>query len=76
MVTLEVRRSNVAARALYEKYGFTERGIRKAYYSDNREDALIMTADSIQMVSYSERFTALKEVHRKRWGRAEVALET
>ena len=43
IVTLEVRVSNDIAQNLYEKYGFTERGIRKGYYTDNREDALIMT---------------------------------
>ncbi len=43
LLTLEVRRSNIAAQGLYEKYGFEVLGARKAYYSDNREDALIMT---------------------------------
>jgi ribosomal-protein-alanine N-acetyltransferase len=43
LLTLEVRRSNIAAQRLYEKYGFEVLGARKAYYSDNREDALIMT---------------------------------
>lgn len=41
-VTLEVRRSNAAAQGLYKKYGFIEDGIRKAYYEDNKEDAIIM----------------------------------
>jgi len=40
--TLEVRVSNLAAIALYEKFGFVSRGVRPAYYADNREDALIM----------------------------------
>lgn len=43
LLTLEVRRSNTAAQGLYEKYGFEVLGVRKAYYSDNHEDALIMT---------------------------------
>lgn len=43
LLTLEVRRTNVAAQGLYEKYGFEVLGVRKAYYSDNKEDALIMT---------------------------------
>lgn len=42
-LTLEVRRSNIAAQNLYSKFGFTTIGERKRYYSDNREDALIMT---------------------------------
>lgn len=41
--TLEVRASNAAARALYAKFGFYEVGIRKQYYLDNKEDAVIMT---------------------------------
>ena len=40
--TLEVRSSNEAAKALYEKYNFKEDGIRKGYYEDNKEDAIIM----------------------------------
>ncbi len=41
--TLEVRLSNLAARKLYEKYGFRPVGLRPRYYSDDQEDALIMT---------------------------------
>ena len=41
-ITLEVRASNDAARKLYQKQGFTDGGIRKGYYGDNREDAIIM----------------------------------
>ena len=40
--TLEVRESNIAARALYEKYGFAVEGVRKKYYHIGHEDALIM----------------------------------
>ena len=40
--TLEVRVSNAGAIKLYERLGFTGRGIRRGYYTDNREDALIM----------------------------------
>jgi ribosomal-protein-alanine N-acetyltransferase len=45
--TLEVRLSNVAARRLYEKYGFRPVGLRPRYYSDNNEDALIMTTEPL-----------------------------
>ena len=45
--TLEVRLSNVAARRLYEKYGFRPVGLRPRYYSDNGEDALIMTTEPL-----------------------------
>lgn len=41
-LTLEVRVTNEPAQALYRKYGFTVHGVRKRYYSDNNEDALIM----------------------------------
>lgn len=41
-LTLEVRESNESAKSLYRKYGFEEGGARKAYYADNREDAIIM----------------------------------
>jgi ribosomal-protein-alanine N-acetyltransferase len=43
--TLEVRVSNATAIALYERLGFTARGLRRGYYTDNREDALIMWKD-------------------------------
>ncbi len=43
--TLEVRVSNAGAIALYERLGFESRGVRRAYYTDNREDALIMWKD-------------------------------
>ena len=42
LVTLEVRKSNQNAIRLYEKHGFVAEGIRKAYYQDNKEDAIIM----------------------------------
>ncbi len=60
-VTLEVRVSNRAAQRLYLKYGFSGVAIRKGYYSDNREDALIMWADDILSDAYQEHFSALKE---------------
>ena len=40
--TLEVRSSNKAAKSLYEKYNFKQDGVRKGYYEDNKEDAIIM----------------------------------
>lgn len=40
--TLEVRRSNLPAISLYEKFGFVVEGVRKEYYANNKEDALIM----------------------------------
>jgi ribosomal-protein-alanine N-acetyltransferase len=45
--TLEVRVSNATAISLYERLGFQARGIRRGYYTDNREDALIMWKDPV-----------------------------
>jgi ribosomal-protein-alanine N-acetyltransferase len=45
--TLEVRVSNGKAIALYERLGFRSRGLRRGYYTDNREDALIMWKDPV-----------------------------
>lgn len=42
-ILLEVRPSNLAARTMYKKLGFVDMSIRKAYYSDNNEDAIVMT---------------------------------
>ncbi len=46
--TLEVRVSNDAAIRLYERLGFVARGVRRGYYTDNREDALIMWKDPVE----------------------------
>jgi ribosomal-protein-alanine N-acetyltransferase len=46
--TLEVRVSNTSAIKLYERCGFRARGIRRGYYTDNREDALIMWKEPVQ----------------------------
>lgn len=46
-MTLEVRLSNHGAQALYRKLGFQDRGIRKGYYSDTNEDAIIMWKDDL-----------------------------
>jgi len=45
--TLEVRVSNAGAIKLYERLGFRDRGVRRGYYTDNREDAVIMWKDPI-----------------------------
>ena len=74
VVTLEVRPSNQVAISLYKKYGFTERGLRKGYYADNREDALIMTTDHIHLPSYRDLFRRLEREHQRRWGQAELEL--
>ena len=58
--TLEVRLSNMPARRLYEKYGFRPVGIRPRYYSDNGEDALIMTTDALASSTMRERLAGLR----------------
>ena len=47
LATLEVRRSNEVAQALYRKYGFEEVGMRPRYYLDNDEDATLMTVEPL-----------------------------
>ncbi len=59
--TLEVRVSNVAAQALYAKYGFEQVGRRKAYYNDNQEDALILTTPKFSSPAYQ----SLVNTHRR-----------
>jgi ribosomal-protein-alanine N-acetyltransferase len=58
--TLEVRLSNTAARRLYEKYGFRPVGVRPRYYTDNGEDALIMTTDPLESAPMRERVARLR----------------
>jgi ribosomal-protein-alanine N-acetyltransferase len=60
-LTLEVRVSNDPAQALYRKYGFSEQGRRKRYYSDNNEDALIMWSESLSDPAYQARLEHLRD---------------
>lgn len=50
--TLEVREHNEQAKRLYARYGFKQAGIRKKYYSDNQENALILWAEGIDSYNY------------------------
>jgi ribosomal-protein-alanine N-acetyltransferase len=59
-VTLEVRVGNAVARALYEKLGFHQTGIRPRYYTDNNEDAVVMWSDELHLPATRERLAALK----------------
>ncbi len=74
VLTLEARVSNFIAQRLYEKYGFKEVGLRKAYYSDNREDAVIMTTSPIHAREYRELFHGLQEAYLARWGELNIDL--
>lgn len=62
-MTLEVRISNTGAVALYRDFGFVPAGVRKSYYSDNGEDALIMWANDINTTAYRAR---LLQIERRR----------
>jgi ribosomal-protein-alanine N-acetyltransferase len=57
--TLEVRVANHAAQGLYHQFGFAPVGIRKNYYAETGEDALIMWAEGLQTPAYAERLAAL-----------------
>jgi [ribosomal protein S18]-alanine N-acetyltransferase len=73
-MTLEVRASNSVAQNLYRKYTFKEMGVRRRYYSDNGEDALVMWTDALDSDSFQ---AALDQNERKladRVGSAEVRL--
>ena len=59
-LTLEVRASNLAAQSLYEKYGFRRAGVRRRYYSDNNEDALIMWTERLRDRSVKDRLAKLR----------------
>jgi len=62
-ITLEVRFSNTTAQNLYRKYGFVEVGMRRGYYTDNKEDAILMTAGDINSELFQARFQQLKKAH-------------
>jgi ribosomal-protein-alanine N-acetyltransferase len=59
-MTLEARRSNEIAHRLYRKYGFSTVAIRRAYYSDNGEDAVVMWAGNLRGDLYRQRLAALE----------------
>ena len=68
VLTLEARVSNAPAIALYKKYGFNSVGTRRAYYSDNAEDATIMTTDTISSDEYQAFFRNRLSAFDKRYG--------
>jgi len=65
VVTLEVRASNKVAQALYDRYGFHVVGRRPRYYSDNDEDAVLMSTDSISSASFQAQLRKLKQSRRQ-----------
>lgn len=67
-LTLEVRVSNDVAQRLYEKYTFKEMGIRRRYYSDNGEDALVMWTDPIDSDTFQDILARNREALTRRLG--------
>lgn len=59
--TLEVRESNQVAQNLYRKYGFRGVALRKGYYSDNKENALVMWLEELQSEAFRAQMQALRE---------------
>ncbi len=59
-ITLEARESNVVAQNLYRKYGFVTVSTRRAYYSDNGENAVVMWAGNLRGELYGNRLNALE----------------
>ena len=67
-LTLEVRASNTAAQNLYSKYDFNQVGLRRGYYTDNKEDAVLMSTEDIISVSFQSRLNQLKKAHSQKYG--------
>jgi ribosomal-protein-alanine N-acetyltransferase len=67
IITLEVRASNITAQSLYSKYGFTQVGLRRSYYTDDKEDGVIMSTPDISSATFQARLRQLKQAHFKRW---------
>ena len=67
-VTLEYRISNGAARAMYDKYGFAQVGVRARYYTDNQEDAVMMTTPPLRSSEFRKLITQRVAEQRERWG--------
>jgi ribosomal-protein-alanine N-acetyltransferase len=59
-ITLEVRVSNRGAQELYRRFGFVPAGMRKQYYPDNREDALVMWAHDVHTDAYAARLGGIE----------------
>ena len=60
-ITLEVRSSNKPAQALYRKFGFAPVGLRRSYYQDNDEDAIIMSLENLQSANLQDRLAKIRK---------------
>jgi len=68
LITLEVRASNTAARSLYVKYGLTQVGVRRGYYTDNKEDGVLMSLQDITSATVQENLQRLKQAYWQKMG--------
>ncbi|MFC2071846.1 ribosomal protein S18-alanine N-acetyltransferase [Chloroflexota bacterium] len=68
IVTLEVRASNAVAQSLYVKYGFTQVGVRRGYYIDNKEDGIIMSTQDITLIAFQKHLQQLKQTLSRKYG--------
>jgi ribosomal-protein-alanine N-acetyltransferase len=59
-VSLEVRKSNTGAQKLYEKFGFKAVGVRRGYYIETGEDAIVMWADDVDNSDYQTRLAGMR----------------
>lgn len=74
LITLEVRASNTAAQNLYAKYGFIGVGVRRGYYTDNREDGVLMSLQNVTSTPVQAKLQQLKQAHSRKWGAPTTAL--
>lgn len=59
--TLEVREGNRVARHLYRLFGFEDTAVRKCYYTDNQENAIVMWAEGLRTADYAARLAAIRD---------------
>jgi len=59
-LTLEVRMSNEPAQAMYRRFGYAPAGVRKNYYAETNEDALVMWAHDVDLSAYEARLAAIE----------------
>jgi ribosomal-protein-alanine N-acetyltransferase len=74
LITLEVRASNNAAQSLYAKYGFAQVGVRRGYYTDNREDGVLMSLENVTSAPVQAKLHQLRQAHSQKWGMATTTL--
>jgi ribosomal-protein-alanine N-acetyltransferase len=59
-VSLEVRKSNLGAQAMYEGFGFRPVGVRRGYYVETGEDAIVMWVEGVDLPRYQEMLEELR----------------